>query len=102
MLTADKVLSVYSGTAHRCCCGCSGKHRHNPLFQERSKVTDEECSQKAITRMVNLYNKAPEDWVDEGGHLLLETPTRWKIIYKAEFSSAVVRILPESKQSKPS
>ena len=24
----DKVVSVYSGRAHKCCCGCSGKHTY--------------------------------------------------------------------------
>ncbi len=29
-LTPEQIMSVCSGKAHHCCCGCSGNHRYNP------------------------------------------------------------------------
>ena len=63
VMTNDDVVSVYSGKAHHCCCGCSGKHSYNSKFVAEGsrlrgyKVDREEVNDKQITRVVNLVKE---------------------------------------------
>jgi hypothetical protein len=63
-LTAQDVLSVYSGVNGRCCCGCAGKHSFNSQYRaEGAKrrgyaVDDEDVNDRMIARVLNVLRKA--------------------------------------------
>jgi hypothetical protein len=57
MLDRDKIASVYSGKAGRCCCGCAGKHftaSQHRSWEGRNrgyKVRDEEVSDRMVKKV---------------------------------------------------
>ena len=63
-LTTDKVMSVYNGKAHKCCCGCAGTHSYNSKHvvaasANRGYLVDaEECNDKEIGRILKLVQAA--------------------------------------------
>jgi len=67
-ISKEQVLSVYSGIDGKCCCGCSGKHYYHSNQELRSmaskergyEVTEEECSDKMINKIVKIINEAKE------------------------------------------
>ena len=65
-LTKQDVLSVYSGIDGRCCCGCSGKYSYNSQYRQEAgrkrgyPVSDEDVSDRMITRVLNILRKAYE------------------------------------------
>ena len=62
----DQVMKVYNGEAHKCMCGCSGTYKYASDSQEAGTldrgydVTDDEISDRSITRAVNKINRAME------------------------------------------
>jgi hypothetical protein len=63
-LTADRIMSVYSGQDGKCCCGCAGKHYYNPEFQKQGsryrgyKVDDNELSIKMVNKVIGILNRS--------------------------------------------
>src|SRR5208282_1983606 len=63
-LTTDKVMSVYNGKAHKCCCGCAGTRSYNSKHvvaasAKRGYLVDaEECNDKEIGRILKLVQAA--------------------------------------------
>jgi hypothetical protein len=58
----------YSGRAHKCCCGCSGKYS--------------DPSARWINKMAKAIDEAEDAAVDVGnGYVAVETPTRVLIAY---------------------
>jgi hypothetical protein len=64
-LKADDILSVYSGKAGKCCCGCSGKHYANPKNRTAAEAArgyaydDNEVRGGQITRVLGLLQADP-------------------------------------------
>ncbi len=84
MIKFDEVLSVYSGKPG-CCCGCQGKYYYREdLKDEGTKsrgyaVSDDECNDKMVHRIINKLNKTGA--IKEDNHYFLDTGTRWYIAY---------------------
>jgi hypothetical protein len=63
----------YSGRAHKCCCGCSGKYS--------------DPSARWINKMAKAIDEAEDAAVDVGnGYVAVETPTRVLIAYWGELT----------------
>lgn len=66
-LTSRDVVSVYSGTPNRCCCGCSGSHRYNSAQLLRGsrrrgfKVGADEINDTQVRKVFSILkaNQAP-------------------------------------------
>lgn len=62
-LTVEQVVSVYSGKAGKCCCGCAGKHRYPAAKRaEASKsrgypVRDNEINDRQVSKVLNLVKE---------------------------------------------
>lgn len=87
-LKPSDVLTVYSGRAGKCCCGCSGKHYVNPDYRAEAAeeqgyaVDDEDCSKGMITRVLNILRNAPIDQLDVSpNYVAFETDTRLSVAY---------------------
>ena len=65
VIKMEDVARVYSGRPG-CACGCKGDYKDSP---------------KAITRMVNKFNKNLIDVVEGGNNLSIENDTRLNILY---------------------
>lgn len=88
----EDVLSVYSGKADSCCCGCAGKHYYKSNTDDRNAaskergypVQDDEVSDsmiKKVTRIVNEAIKAESIQVDSETCLCATVGNRWYIVY---------------------
>ena len=72
-LTEKDIMSVYSGVNGKCCCGCSGKHTYNPLYQALASenrgygVGQEECNAKTVKAILNKIKKNA-DQMNEGDY----------------------------------
>ena len=57
------VMSVYSGIAGRCCCGCAGKHTYNSKYVNQAsehrgyEVRPEEVSDRTVALILNKVKK---------------------------------------------
>lgn len=64
-LTPDDVMSVYSGRAGRCCCGCSGNHRYNSKYRVEAgkhrgyEVDDEDINDVQLRRVLKIVQREP-------------------------------------------
>lgn len=62
-LSKNDVMSVYSGKAGRCCCGCAGKHYYNSKHVAKAgvnrgyKISADEVNDTMITRVLNTLKK---------------------------------------------
>lgn len=81
------VVSVYSGKAFRCTCGCSGKHYYSSVHQEYAgaergyPVRPEEVNDGMVARITNKINANIRDVkVLEGSVFVLESDTRLNIV----------------------
>lgn len=60
------VVSVYSGVAGMCCCGCSGKHTYSTTHRQYADkergyphpITDDEVNDGVVKRIINKMNNA--------------------------------------------
>lgn len=61
--TLDQVMSVYSGKAGKCYCGCSGNHRYAKAHQEVAgkdrgyAISDDEVNDTQVKKVFNLVKK---------------------------------------------
>jgi hypothetical protein len=66
------VVSVYSGKAGKCCCGCSGKHRVASAHRQAAAksrgyaVDDDEVSDRSVKLIYRKVKAAIEAGNDEG------------------------------------
>lgn len=62
----ENVMSVYSGTNGKCCCGCSGKHSYASAHRvvaskDRGyEVTDKDVSDRSVKLIVGKINRSTE------------------------------------------
>jgi len=98
LINVHDVMRVYSGTANRCCCGCSGKHTTASRFRELNgkrrgyPVDDDEVSDRSVKIIVGKINKAimnggclPGGNVELGeGYICEDDGHRWRIAYLAD------------------
>lgn len=81
-IKVDKVVSVYSGKARACCCGCSGLHSYasaHPANANRDEFGDASVIRvvRKIERMIAAGVK-PDTY---GSYIAVETGTRQYIAY---------------------
>jgi hypothetical protein len=79
----EHVLSVYSGKAGACMCGCSGKHYYHPSHRWEAgasrgyEVDEDECNKGMITRVLKVLRSATDVKVDtpvgDGGDIVYAT-----------------------------
>jgi len=78
------VISVYSGKANKCCCGCSGKHYYAPGMGEEDYQVENAAQ---VTRVINKIQKAHDQgrFIDDDDPCItcLEENGRWYIVYTA-------------------
>lgn len=86
-IALSNVLSVYSGKAGKCCCGCSGKHTYASATRDAAgkrrgyPVTDDdEISDRCVKHTVAKIRNAPEVEVCIG-HVSVTIGTRVHIAY---------------------
>jgi hypothetical protein len=66
MIDIANVVGAYSGKAHMCCCGCSGKHyypeaqKNNGRSLRGYEILADEISDYNVKRIVNIINKNPD------------------------------------------
>lgn len=54
------IMSVYSGKAGACCCGCSGKHRYASAHREVASknrgylITDDEVNDQQVRKVLRI------------------------------------------------
>lgn len=84
----EDVVSVYSGKAGKCACGCSGKHRyaaaHRALAGERRgyAVADDEVNDRQVRKVANLVAGAGALLVSDGdGVFYAELDGRLYVVY---------------------
>ena len=62
-LTPADVMSVYSGKAGHCCCGCSGKHRYSSQHRAAGSkhrgytVDDDEVNDVQVRKVLGVVQK---------------------------------------------
>ena len=70
-LKISDIMSVYSGKAGSCCCGCAGKHTYSTSYRISAgddrgyAVGEEECNDRTVTLIVGKIRAA----VDAGAKL---------------------------------
>lgn len=86
----EDVVSVYSGKANRCCCGCSGKHTyssaHRDTVRRGYEVLDEEVNDRSVKMIFNKvfsgkYGPAIQNSPDDETIWYVDTDTRSYIVY---------------------
>ncbi len=71
-VTPAQVVSVYSGKAGKCMCGCAGNHRYNPDHAELGAkrrgypVLAEDINMTQVTRVLRLIQAEPSALVEPG------------------------------------
>ena len=88
------VMSVYSGKAGHCCCGCSGKHTYRSETREQAgknrgyAIGDDEVNDSSVKRILSTMNQLiasnkpceidmPADW----GHIAITFGSRLYVAY---------------------
>ena len=76
-LTPKDIVSVYSGKAHRCCCGCAGIHRYNSAHikiagkRRGYKIDTEEINDRHVSKVLRIIQNNPQSEYDSGPHCRL-------------------------------
>jgi hypothetical protein len=87
-LTVEDVLSVYSGKAGHCCCGCVGKHRYNSAFLDEAgknrgyAVASDEVDDKKVLKVLRLIKSGEHDAEFETNNVALKRGNRVHIVYQ--------------------
>jgi len=84
----ERVVSVYSGKAHTCCCGCAGKHTYASSYRDEASkrrgysVEDHEINDAVVKRLYHRIVNDPSAVVDpDYGFVSVEADTRLNIVY---------------------
>lgn len=86
-LNPSNVMSVYSGRAGACCCGCKGKHHYNSSHVDEATadrgylVTPDEVNDSQVTRVLRLVQANEPAVRFEYGHVYAEVGSRVYIVY---------------------
>ena len=94
-LRPEDVLSVYSGKDGHCCCGCAGKHYHNPDYRELAskkcgyEVDDEACSARMVRKVVKLLTADGADVEFNDSYVATVVGARLYIAYLMDGVSVV-------------
>jgi hypothetical protein len=86
-LTVEEVMSVYSGTAGRCCCGCAGHHRYSRKLRVSAsrdrgyKVEDDEINDGQVRRVLGILQKNIERAEAGSNHFSVELGSRLYVVY---------------------
>jgi len=86
-LQVSDVMSVYSGKAGACCCGCSGKHRYASAHQEVAsknrgyEVTDDEINDQQVRKILRLVQSEAEKAESFGTGYSVEIHKRLYCVY---------------------
>ena len=87
LLKVENVMSVYSGKANKCCCGCAGKHSYNPDYRVEAgldrgyAVDNDELNPTMIRKVVGLMWENADQVLPEADHLVLQLGERVYIAY---------------------
>jgi hypothetical protein len=98
LFNVNEIASVYSGKDGKCCCGCSGKHYYASAHRaEASKhrgyeVSDEEVSNRMVTRVANILSGAAADEIKRNSECCYSTVVgkRVYIVYLVSSATAAV------------
>jgi len=85
----ENVSSVYSGTPHKCMCGCSGTYYYTSVNKEYSsknrgyEVTNDEVNNKMVRKVLNIFRDFNGDieGIDDYIFTIIVSPTRQYTIY---------------------
>ena len=77
----EKTRNVYSGRDGRCCCGCSGIHRYNPLFVGPEYAT---YNARFVKKVVGIIQANPDRAFEGGNHVYVVIGERLYIAYTGE------------------
>lgn len=83
----DDVMSVYSGKADACCCGCKGKHTYASKMREAAginrgyPVTDDQVNDRVVKMIVRKMNAWPGKMEFDLGHVSVELNERLYVAY---------------------
>jgi hypothetical protein len=86
-LTPASVVSVYSGKAGKCCCGCSGSHRYNSAnillgADRRGYGVDKgEVNDSQVAKVIRLVKENAGIAEDGDGHISVERDGRLWVLY---------------------
>jgi hypothetical protein len=87
-LAFTDIASVYSGRAHRCCCGCSGKHYYNSTLTKSASawrgypVLSEEINNRMVTRVLRkIQRNVTEAKLFENDHVSVTLGNRLYVAY---------------------
>lgn len=86
-VTVEQVMSVYSGRAGKCCCGCAGKHSYSSANRNAGtkhrgyEVTDDEVSDRSIALTLNKMKKNAAQVEDSCDMFSVELGSRLHIVY---------------------
>lgn len=81
-INKSNVVSVYSGRDGRCCCGCSGIHRHSSISKNMPSYGV--VSDRHVARVCNIMNKHVDELEYDNGHVALRLDGRLYIAYMEE------------------
>jgi UDP-galactopyranose mutase len=100
-LTTNDIVSVYSGKPG-CCCGCKGKHRYNSKHRAEGTQTrgypvlNDEVNDAQVTRILRFVQAHAVNAVVQDTCIVVETPTRWYIIYPTKaYLAANTKVEPD-------
>jgi len=66
-ITVDQVVSVYSGKANKCACGCSGTYRYASAYRDQGiqlrgyAIDADEVNDRQVAKVVGLLNANIQD-----------------------------------------
>jgi len=89
-LTSADVISVYSGKAHHCCCGCAGIHRYNTLYRHSAAkwrgyaIQDEEFNDRQISRVLKIVQANSASAHFDPTYVGVTIGDRWYNVYLVE------------------
>jgi hypothetical protein len=91
MWNLKDVVSVYSGKAGKCMCGCSGKHTYASAHREWASknrgyaIDDDEVSDRTVKIIFNkLLKIGPPNALDDGRIIFAENGERTYTVYFKE------------------
>ena len=86
-LTSDNVISIYSGRAGACCCGCKGEHATtevNAGIAEKSNGYPMPVNEVLFDSVLRRLNATPAECIAEDGLVYREIGGRVFIAYLKE------------------
>jgi hypothetical protein len=86
-LTTDQVVTVYSGRAGKCCCGCAGNHRvnskHAALATERRGYAHDpkDVNDRQVAKVLGLVRANAKDAEAGMGNFSVVLENRLYVVY---------------------